>query len=81
MDTQTTAESAIDLFIEYRDKHGYSEEKAKNKALLEFHDAELCDIAKEPSAQSDAQEKCDCDYIVLKPKKGICPNCDKGRTA
>ena len=31
---------AIDLFIEYRDKHGCAEETAKQMAIVEFLDAE-----------------------------------------
>lgn len=34
------AEEAINLFLEYRDKHGHSEESAKYAALNEFAEAE-----------------------------------------
>ena len=37
------AESAIDLFLEYRDKHGRSEEEAKFAVLAEFDDAATLD--------------------------------------
>ena len=34
------AKQAIELFLEYRDVHGYSEEKAKEAALIELLDYE-----------------------------------------
>lgn len=34
------AEDAIDLFLEYRDKHGFDEPEARAKALCEFIDAD-----------------------------------------
>lgn len=40
----TIAEQAIDLFLEYRDVHGYSEERAKNQALIDMAEAALVEI-------------------------------------
>lgn len=43
------ASDCIDLFLEYRDKHGYSEEAAKAAALNELLDSlEYCDEEDEP---------------------------------
>ena len=36
MDSLDIAKQAIELFIEYRDVHGYNEEKAKEAALIEL---------------------------------------------
>ena len=38
------AKEAIELFLEYRDIHGYSEEASKASALLEFVEAENANI-------------------------------------
>ena len=40
MDSLDIAKQAIELFLEYRDVHGYSEEKAKEAALIELLDYE-----------------------------------------
>ena len=38
MNIYTFAESTINLFLEYRDRHGYSVERAKEAALLDMTD-------------------------------------------
>ena len=35
-DPYEIAKSAIDLFLEFRDRHGFDEDEAKRKALLEI---------------------------------------------
>jgi len=37
-------EEAIDLFLEYRDKYGFSEEQAKNKAIAEIQEYEVLEF-------------------------------------
>jgi len=38
MDYPDVAEQAIDLFLEYRDVHGFPEKEAKEKAVYEFQE-------------------------------------------
>ena len=37
-------EEAMDLFLEYRDKYGFSEEQAKNKAIAEIQEYEVLEF-------------------------------------
>lgn len=50
------AEDAIDLFLEYRDKHGHDEEAAKYCALNEFAEAESEEVrtSSEKASPADA---------------------------
>jgi len=45
-------EEAIDLFLEYRDKYGFSEEQAKDKAIAEIQEYE---VLKFDSAEQDRE--------------------------
>lgn len=44
------AEGAIDLFLEYRDVHGYSEESARNQALIDMVEAASVEIPERGSS-------------------------------
>ena len=39
-----TVEDIIDLFLEYRDVHGYTEDDAKEKVTLEVFDCKSAEI-------------------------------------
>jgi len=40
-------EEAIDMFLEYRDQYGFSEEQAKDKAIAEIQEYEVLEVDSE----------------------------------
>lgn len=59
MDKITIANDAIDLFLEYRDKHGYNEKDAKTKALNEVMDIETFQPTVDTDPTGYKMFKCD----------------------
>lgn len=71
-DINSIAEQAIGLFLEYRDVHGYSEESARNQALIDLAEGASVEIPEDHPAD------CVCDAhsveeLMRRPSHAVIP--------